>query len=82
MRQVFWKPKALRQLRKVQVEATKGVIYDAVETLTRFPDCPNVRKLKSREEFRLRVKGWRVIFRVSPNAITIEEIKRRDEQTY
>ncbi|MDH4272747.1 MAG: type II toxin-antitoxin system RelE/ParE family toxin [Candidatus Aminicenantes bacterium] len=82
MKQIFWQPKALRQLRKMQEKEAKDNVYDAVEALSHFPNCPKIRKLRGREAYRLRIKGWRVIFRVTSNTITIEEIKKRDEHTY
>ena len=43
---------------------------------------PNVKKLKNRDDFRLRVGRWRVFFTDTLHILYIEEIKKRDEHTY
>jgi mRNA-degrading endonuclease RelE of RelBE toxin-antitoxin system len=56
-------------------------IADAVEDLRLWPDCRNVKALAGREEFRLRVGRFRVIFSVDLRIVRIEEVKKRDEHT-
>jgi mRNA interferase RelE/StbE len=82
MASIEWKSKALRQLRKIKGEKTRYMIYDAVDTLKAFPNCPNIKKLKGRDEYRLRVGRWRVIFEDYSGTLYIKEVKKRDEQTY
>jgi len=82
MKSIEWKQKALRQLRKIKDEKSRIMIYDAVSTLNTFPNCSNIRKLKARSEYRLRVEHWRVIFTDSLRIIYIEEVKKRNEHTY
>jgi mRNA interferase RelE/StbE len=82
MKRILWSPKALRQLRKIKNQESREIIYDAVDALTSFPKCSNIKKLKGRGEYRLRIKLWRVIFRESLDYIYIEEVKKRDEHTY
>jgi len=82
MKSIEWKQKALRQLRKIKDEKSRAMIYDAVSTLKTFPNCSNVKKLKGRSEYRLRVGHWRVIFTDSLQILYIEEVKKRDEHTY
>lgn len=82
MKQIRWRPKALRQLRKIKSHKAQGSIYDAVETLRFFPDCANVKKLSNRDDYRLRVGRWRIIFTAALKIICIEEVKKRDEHTY
>jgi mRNA-degrading endonuclease RelE of RelBE toxin-antitoxin system len=82
MASIEWKTKALRQLRKIKDEKTRHMIYDTVEELQAFPNCPNVKKLKDRSEYRLRIGRWRVIFEDFSGTIFIKEVKKRDEQTY
>jgi mRNA-degrading endonuclease RelE of RelBE toxin-antitoxin system len=82
MRQVEWKKKALKQLRKIKEQRTKEMIVEAVGQLKHFPVCSNIKKLKSRDEYRLRVGRWRVIFTESLTILYIEEVKKRDENTY
>ena len=61
-------------------------IIDAVESLAQWPDVPNVKALSDRDDYRLRVGRYRVLFRVTPSGdvtvILIEEVKKRDERTY
>ncbi len=82
MKRIEWMPKALRQIRKINDQQTKNVIYDAVGTLENFPNCSNTKKLKGRDGYRLRVGRWRVIFTDSLRIIYIEEVKKRNERTY
>jgi len=74
--------KALRQLGKIKTDKDRNAIYDAVDTLWHFPNCPNVKKLKNRSDYRLRVDKWRVIFSESLEILYIEEVKKRNERTY
>ena len=82
MRLIKWRPKALKQIRKIKDQQTKETIFNAVSTLKDFPNCTNIKKLKTREEYRLRVGRWRVIFTDSLEILYIEEVKKRDESTY
>ena len=82
MKRIEWKQKALRQIRKIKDQRTKNTIYDAVDSLKDFPKCTNVKKLKNRNDYRLRVGNWRVFFTDSLKILYIEEIKKRDEHTY
>lgn len=58
------------------------MIYEGVETLKTFPQCRNIKKLKSRNEYRLRVGRWRIIFTDSLEIIEIQEVKIRNGHTY
>lgn len=82
MKCIEWKPKALRQLRKIKDEKARDIIYEAVSTLENFPHCPNIKKLKGRDQYRLRVDRWRIIFTHSLRILYIEEVKKRNEHTY
>lgn len=82
MKQILWRTKALRQLRKIKSQKEKETIYDAVETLGLFPNCTNVKKLSDRDDYRLRVGKWRIIFTAASEIVCIEEVKKRDEHTY
>jgi mRNA-degrading endonuclease RelE of RelBE toxin-antitoxin system len=82
MRQIVWKKRALRQLRKIRNQADQRTIYAATSSLAVFPDCENIKKIKTTDMFRLRVGRWRVIFTESLEIITIEEVRKRDERTY
>ena len=82
MNRIRWKTKALRQLRKIRDSRILERIYDHVEDLKSFPECQNVKKLKDRNEYRLRVGSWRIIFTASLEIIEIQEVKIRDGHTY
>ncbi|MBW1869574.1 MAG: type II toxin-antitoxin system RelE/ParE family toxin [Deltaproteobacteria bacterium] len=82
MKRIEWKPKAIRQLRRIKDQKTKDIIYEAVNVLQDFPNCSNIKKLKNRREYRLRVGKWRVFFTDSLTILYIEEVKKRDERTY
>jgi len=82
MKAIRWKTKALRQLRKMKDTRARERIYDNVSILKSFPDCKGVKKLKGRDEYRLRVDRWRVIFTDSLEIIEIQEVKIRDGHTY
>lgn len=82
MNEILWRPKALRQLRKIKNLKDQATLFDAVETLKQFPDCANVKKLAGRDDFRLRVGRWRVIFTATLEIVCIEEVRKRDEHTY
>lgn len=82
MKEIGWKTKALRQLRKIRDPHEQERIFDSVEGLKFFPECPNIKKLESRNQYRLRVGRWRVIFSESLEIIEIQEVKIRDGHTY
>ncbi len=82
MNKIRWKTKALRQLRKIRDSRIRERIYDHVEDLKSFPECQNVKKLKDRNEYRLRVGRWCIIFTASLEIIEIQEVKIRDGHTY
>ena len=82
MKKIKWQTRALRQLRKIRDSRIQERIYDQVETLKSFPECQNVKKLKDRNEYRLRVGRWRIIFTVSLEIIEVQEVKIRNGHTY
>ena len=82
MKNIEWRPKALKQLRKIKDQQTRETIYNAVDELKNFPNCSNVKKLKNLNEYRLRVGRWRVFFTDSFEILYIEEVKIRNENTY
>ena len=82
MKQIEWRQKDLRQLRKIKSRQEKDELYISVATLENFPNCDNVKKIKTTEMYRLRVGKWRVIFTESLEIVTIEEVKKRNERTY
>ena len=84
MHRIEWTKKALKQLKALDIK-DQGTIYAAVGTLASWPDCRNVKALVDRENYRLRVGRYRVLFAVHdgiPRVIKVQEVKKRDERTY
>lgn len=85
---VKWLDKAWKQLRNVD-SRYKNRILDKVEKLANYPNQnqnADIIELKgSKNKFRMRIGFYRVLFEVIdgvPKVIEIQEIKKRDEQTY
>ncbi|MBS9783199.1 MAG: type II toxin-antitoxin system RelE/ParE family toxin [Pasteurella sp.] len=86
MNKLVWTVKATKQLLKIDRRYIKS-IKDSVATLVNFPDVYlDIKKLKgSQSQYRIRVGKYRIIFEViddEPRIISIQTIKRRNEQTY
>ncbi len=82
---VIWQPRAVKQLKKIGERTIQGRILTASRGLSEFPACANVKRLANHERtFRLRVGNWRVLFDVFEDIsiVSIEEVKKRDENTY
>lgn len=82
MNTIFYKPKAIRQLRKI---AERETICEAIKNLENMPNCNNVIRLTNHQyHYRLRVGRFRVFFAFDGvlKIISIEEVKKRDENTY
>lgn len=85
MNTVSWKPKALKQLKKLGNKPAQARILSATAELARFPDVANVKTLINHQYgYRLRVGDYRVFFNVAADiqVVLIEEVKKRDERTY
>lgn len=85
MIEIQWATKAVRQLRKFTTSVQQQV-FSGVARLSDWPQVQNVKKLKDRDDYRLRVGDYRVFFTIHPDGtvtvIRIEEVKKRDEHTY
>jgi len=82
---IYWTPKAQRQLAKIGSLKDREAIYRAAGTLSGFPNCRNVKALvKHKCGYRLRVGRYRVLFDANSEVhiIDIQEVKKRDDQTY
>lgn len=85
MYRIYWTPKAQRQLAKIGSLKDRETIYRAAGGLSDFPNCRNVKALVNHTYgYRLRVGRYRVLFDASTEVqiIDIQEVKRRDDQTY
>jgi len=82
---ILWKRKAQKQLLKISKTETKEAIAAAVEKLTQFPNIQQAKTLTNHQYgYRLRVGNYRVLFDVDTTVqiIAIEEVKKRDDNTY
>jgi mRNA interferase RelE/StbE len=85
MYKIYWTAKAQKQLVKIGSLKDREAIYSATGTLKDFPSCRNVVALINHKHgYRLRVGRYRVMFDANTevNIIDIEEVKKRDDQTY
>lgn len=85
MKDVIWQPKAMKQLKKLGDHAAQERILAATSGLAAFPDVAGVKALVNHDYgFRMRVGNYRVLFNVleAVEVISIEEVKKRDENTY
>jgi mRNA interferase RelE/StbE len=81
---IQWEKKAIRQLKKFQT-SERLLISEAVMALEKWPDCMNVKSLVNHKYgYRLRSGRFRIFFDIglSLNIVMIEEVKKRNEQTY
>lgn len=82
---IEWKRKALKQVKKFDHQY-RVKIFDAVEELTDLKTCSNIKRLTNHDyDYRFRVGSYRVFFDLIDGEITIveiQEVKKRDEQTY
>jgi mRNA interferase RelE/StbE len=82
---INWQPKALRQLRKLDVQAGKQIRNAVTTELVDLSKARNVKALANHEySHRLRVGVYRVLFNFdgAVHIISIEEVRKRDERTY
>lgn len=80
--------KALKQLYKIQLQDRKK-IFAGIQNLKNSETWGDVRKLVNHQYgYRLRIGSYRVLFnatdnkQVEINEISVEEVKRRNENTY
>jgi mRNA interferase RelE/StbE len=84
MNSITFALKAIRQLRKLPRQDSVK-IYDECEKLAAMPHCANVKALSNHAyQYRLRVGNYRVFFNFdgAVQIVNIEEVKKRDENTY
>lgn len=85
MNSIEWTKKALKQLKRIH-RSDQVAIVNKVDELKDWPETGNVKPLSNHQYgYRLRVGRYRVLFDVeNGNAVVIlvQEVKKRDEQTY
>lgn len=85
MNTINWQPKALRQLRRIDVHAGKQIRTAVSSELVDLASARNVKALTHHEfGYRLRVGNYRVFFEFdgAVRIVSIEEVRKRDERTY
>jgi mRNA-degrading endonuclease RelE of RelBE toxin-antitoxin system len=86
MKKLEWTNKALKQLFKLPENMQADVRASLINMLAEWPQTRNVKALTQRNDYRLRVGRYRVLFLALPDGrITIfrvMEVKKRDEHTY
>lgn len=85
MNTINWQTRALKQMRKIPAQAGKAIRESVTAELSDLGQARNVKKLTNHEySYRLRVGNYRVFFEFDGaiRIVTIEEVKKRDEQTY
>jgi mRNA-degrading endonuclease RelE of RelBE toxin-antitoxin system len=87
MNTLEWKLKAARQLRKIAEKVKRDAIYDEAQKLAHWPNCAgDIKRLQGRNDHRLRVGGYRIIFEIdqsgTPIVINITQVEKRNERTY
>ena len=85
MNTINWQRKATKQLRKLQKSARAAILHAVDSELVDLSAARNVKKLVNHEYgYRLRVGDYRVVFDYdgAVRIVSIEEVRKRDEQTY
>jgi len=84
MYMINWSSKAKKQLRKIDRKEQEKII-DAVDELENFPTVKNVIPITRHQyKYRMRVGNYRVLFDADTQVkiIEIQQVRKRDEQTY
>jgi len=86
MNEIQWKPKALKQLRKIPAQPGAAIRQSVNEELIDLTRARHVKALLNHDYgYRLRVGNYRVFFDFDGGAaciVSIEEVRKRDERTY
>ena len=85
MNTISWRTRALKQMRKLPADAGRAIRQSVRVELSDLEQARHVKKLQNHQYgYRLRVGNYRVFFEFDGaiRIVTIEEVKKRDEQTY
>ena len=85
MYSIQWQRKARKQVAKITDKTTRIDIEEAISTLSDLPTAKNVKALTHHQYgYRLKVGNYRVLFDadVAIRIIDIQEVKKRDDNTY
>lgn len=76
MYNIEWKEHALQNIEKLESSIARRIIKK-VEELSENPFSKDIKKLKGRDDFRLRVGDYRIIFSIEKNIIQILKVGHR-----
>lgn len=84
---IEWSTRAVRQLRKIADRAKRQRIFAETQQLADWPDCSgDIKRLQGRNDYRLRIGDYRVIFEIDqsgmPVILTVTRVEKRNERTY
>ena len=82
---IRWQPKAIKQLRKLPLQDGRHITSAVKAELSDLSLARNVKKLvDSAYGYHLRVGNYRVLFEFdgTVRVVNVEEVRRRNEQTY
>jgi mRNA interferase RelE/StbE len=83
MKQIQYKSKAIRQIKKIKDKSVKKEITVMINQLKTYPDTPfQVSRYKTTDMLKFRVKNWRIFFTAELEIIEVQEVKKRNERTY
>lgn len=71
-------PKAFRALSRLNNPA-RGRILRALDKLEEEPPQGDIKSLSGRDGFRLRVGGYRILFKITENSIAVSDIGVRGD---
>lgn len=77
MYEIHWDEKALQELEKLETK-TSSRIFKKVESLKEGLHLSDIKRLKSSDDFRLRIGDYRVIFSFENNTITVWKVGHRN----
>lgn len=86
MNKILWHNRARKQIKKIP-QNFRNAIIESIDQLVAFPECDGldiIRLKKHRYDYRMRIGRYRVLFDHDDGIkiIGIQEVKKRDEQTY
>ncbi len=76
MYNIEWKEHALQNLEKFENSISRRIIKK-IEELSENPFSKDIKRLKGRDDFRLRVGDYRVIFSIEKDIIQILKVGHR-----
>ena len=83
MKEIKYKTKAIRQIKKIKEMPVKKLITTKIRQLENYPDVNfKVSRYKTTDLLKVRVKTWRIFFTAELEIIEIQEVKKRNERTY